>query len=183
MAGTQKPCPGCGDTSWRPVKEVCNSCKQLMEDGRNFHKYIKLLKDREDQQVVIIPENWCTPKMYFRDIREGRDRDIVAECLRDLALAVSTPTKIKNRLRPETHKTKFHLFKKKTKCGSVQGHPFNYNKTVLMDKNVAGLLHRLHFAIERMSIRIRSEAVQYGKSLLMQLQDGDITLLEFKKEV
>jgi len=177
--GTYKPCPVCGEEGHRDVGMPCGGCLNLMEDGRKYRKSIEREMKKKENLVVVCPTNWCAPRTYLKGLYQLYQRDlggeIIGKCLRDLALKLSTESNLYPSKNP-----KFHLYKKRHKKGDHNiNDPFNWREARIMDKRVAGLLHRLFFAIDRTMELVRNEAVAYGKNILIQLTEGKITLDEF----
>ncbi len=167
MRGTQKPCSGCGETKKRNVKEVCNNCKTLIQDGKRYRDEIEKLKNQSDMIKVQIPTSYSTNfPIYYP--KTGKVKEGIGTLLVDLAnLLLKNPT-------DDINKIELGLFRK-----SVYYDRFDHMNTGYMVKQVALRLHALHFTIQSALDHVEENAIKYGRNLLKQLATGKISTNDF----
>lgn len=169
MRGTNKPCPCCGETeNKRRVDSVCYECKRLMNDGKKYRQELEKLDKQSDVVKVVIPASWCKPTYYTHHKVES-----VGEKIGDLLKEIASIL-IRN---PDTmhypSDEELVLFRK-NKCDY-----FDHNVHGFMDKRVAEKLHALHFKIIAVIEQVENQSVEYGRDLLKQLAQGEISINEF----
>jgi hypothetical protein len=90
--GTFKPCPGCGEESYRSVNKVCHACEGLINAGRavEAEKSAKVEKGRGKGKVYRLSKKW--PGIYNPG-SSAENRRTLEKALEELARAALKPLK------------------------------------------------------------------------------------------
>jgi len=191
MGLTRKPCHGCGKAEgWHPTGELCNKCKSKMQIADDYIAFQEKLK--KDPKIIAanVPDSWCSPSFYVKrsEARKNADSETIGKIFKELVYAVSLssiPTYSFEVWQGKYtgQKSKYNNEKAEIKMIN-QGKNYNYgnydfSKTVFLDKIVAEIIERLFAEVKKELLKRETAGFEYGKNLLMQLNDGKITLKEF----
>lgn len=172
---TRKPCPSCGGDERRSTKEVCDSCKKLIEDGKKYRKEKeRMLADVCVRNVkVILPGSWCRPVYYgVRHWEEDRDKG-AGTVLKKLAYLLARKV--------ETEGNRGYLKDAGGLALFTEGlceAEHHRTATAFMRQDIALALNELHSAIQRDLDSVSRRALAHGKNALLQLAQGEITSSE-----
>jgi len=181
---TKKPCHGCGGEIEHPSGQVCGDCKIKFKHAEAYNKLMDEIKG-DTRVAVEIPSNWCHPHFFPKrtsDMR-GYDYETIGEILRDLAKDISI----------ETPKSYYHFSSsdKITEMGNTtkpdfdlfpnDGSNYEFTSVVIMNKSTYELLEKLSQEIKKELLNREDLAFDYGKNLLMLLNNGELSEKDFLK--
>ena len=185
---TETECPACHKKGTRRKDEVCVDCLELIEKGKHFEQvYNELCKMNENLIESRVPDSWCRPYYFTHKIHIGSDiHKRIAEKIVELAKAVSLPKPVSVRkwsycgylqnslsldIISESKVSVFRPFASKEK--------FEFEQDRIFEKETHDLLSELNELIKEGIEEVEREAVKYGKDLLMQLHNNEISPNDF----
>lgn len=184
-------CPACHKKKVRRKDEVCVDCLELIEIGKHFDQVYKSLSEMAGVLIESrVPASWCLP--YYAPYKTGSGSEIykkIAEKITELARAVSLPSPVAvnkwsyirylmNSLQLENRSVgKASIFKK----WSNRDEKFDYEQDRIFEKTTHDLLSELDRLIRDGIKETEKKAVEYGKDLLMQLNNNEVTPEDFLK--
>ena len=170
---TYKPCPGCGGVELRPSKGVCGECKSAIDSQRALREEIKARGSSVLHQFDVPKAPHWLPYISHDHYDDSGHSRPVQTAFHKLAMEVSQ----KNDGRAIDFQNVPDLFNRlpgDNHCSS--------NETRLFDKRVALALRALFDCTRKVTEHAYKEGVQYGRSLLMQLNAGDISPSDFNRQ-
>lgn len=162
MRGSSKPCPGCGKVkSWRPAKEVCKDCKNLLARAEWMEEKMSELGD--DEIIVVYGKRAHWNEYIFSHSGDGRK---LMDIFQRVAMAASVPSSV---MSPE-----FSLLGKTEGMGAVE-----YAK---MTRLLAEAIRDLRIAIGEALKAEYQAGKKDGHSFVKRLASGDLSINEFDKK-
>jgi len=189
MARTAKPCPGCGwrplsNGPWREAGKVCDNCAALIEEALDRRKELACPGDTD-----AVVANYDTPRFPHVHFDEGeRLTDAMMDTLRAVGdilwLGSMNPRTIVYEDRidtdaeiPEPESNYGHvLFDRHYRTLRSRS-----TGQVALPRNVADALHNLFDEMVVALHRAEAEGWQRGRSALLGLAQGDLTLNDFEQ--
>ena len=74
-SGTQRPCHGCGSTSWRETDKVCSRCRRVLDE----HQALIVELSKEKLTAYRLPSGWPYLGLSGRDV-EAEICSLVRAC-------------------------------------------------------------------------------------------------------
>lgn len=192
MGLTRKPCHGCGKAKeWHPMGELCEKCKSKMQIAEDYIAFQEELKQDPEIISVDVPDEWSSPSFFAKrsEVIGNTDYKTIGEIFKELVNAVSLSSIPTYRFEIwqgiyTGHKAKYYnekaeikiLHQKECNYGN-----YEFSKTVFLDKKVAEIIEKLFTEVKKELLKRETAGYEYGKNLLMQLNDGKITLDEFNR--
>lgn len=163
---TRKPCPGCGVRhSSRSADKVCYSCEALLEEARGHRQEERGGKKRPYYYTSVA--RWM--KYYGATHLEfDRVRELQA-CMRDLVCAIV-----------EKSSGKAFDYGEVPPLFSVGFDQGQYGMEIgLFDPKVAVALDRFDLFLRKLLTDVSYAGEDHGRDLLMQLNDGSLSMDDF----
>ena len=174
-----EPCPGCGHPAserWRPSKmDVCMVCRERLRLGENIEKYISQQEDY----------------VRFSHHIYAYRNDEVSKLSHELFSSVNSQAMKSTHEYPITgasgSNNKMYCIPKKLYDWAREWFS-NLDKRLLEIKKEEDQLPSkielaIQFAVNQERNKIFNEGVNYGRSLLVQLNSGEITMDKFNEKI
>lgn len=159
VRGTRKPCPGCGNTTWREVDKVCGRCRNLLDAAIKAEEKIK--NDVETGYYLVKPIQYE---------RRQRWEDQFWRLVHKLAdVTVNSWAPASTRLIDPSH---------------IDSHGWQSQSVVVgLSHQVAEALRTLWIYMRAECDHQYQIGVGHGSNLLRRLANGDISVLHFEEQV
>lgn len=163
---TRKPCPGCGESSYREVNSVCVSCEQAL---KQYWKVNEAIKEQNSNLIYV----GYAPAAHWNSYihAQGKDEEgerygsIIRDRFFNMLELLATPSMV--------HATPEFTLMGKTESGT---------KTVLLPRPLAEAIKNL-WDILRPAFKAEYETGKKdGKNLLMGLAKGEISPNDWMEE-
>lgn len=181
---TIKPCHGCGSTDEHKQGELCDECKSRMFQGEQALEIQKKLTVNKNFIAVLVPENMNSPALFpgHTELFHKCEYDRLGKIFSQLIRAISFDA---------VNRLSFYYDSGPYECSTVEARRTLFNidlsnferkKVILIGSKTADCLEILFEEIKK-ELSLREDAAfKYGKSLLVQLNNGNITLNEFDEK-
>lgn len=173
---TEKPCHGCGSTDMHPTNSVCRECKKAIATVETLKEYA-MTAGKDAPKLYSIPEqaHWL-PYVRF-DETDGDDRRPVQNAFHAVAQSVSAPQDG----REIDYNTKLVVFK--ARSSDEHHHSSGADGYRMLRPSVAKALGHLFDTVRDSLAHAYNEGVEHGRSLLLQLNTGEITTSDFEEQL
>lgn len=181
---TTKPCHGCGSTAEHPRDRLCPECMCKFENAKDYNKLVEELQT-DERIAVRVPSgrnhpSFLSTRLHTQDYNYEAIGRILASLAKDIS--IDTPKLythywfVNDYDKPMGHgssvKTDITLF-------IEDGGSTEHTKIVIMNKATYELLDSLYKEIKK-ELKLREDSgFNYGKNLLMQLNNNEILASDF----
>ena len=187
---TIKPCEGCGSVNGRNTGKLCRECQSLINDGVKWQEHKEKLECSKLIKVAV-PDNWERPRFDSHiHSHETKIEDSLGKAFRMLSHLL-----LEGGEKPYyAGKESFVLFKKvKKKDYMYQGkketsvvykdRAYEFVREGFMNREVAGLLHRLWSQTNKLLVAREKNAYEYGGNMLKRIVQGKATVQDFEDKL
>jgi hypothetical protein len=168
--GTYKPCPGCGEKTYRAATSVCDGCKELLRLGRAVQESGI---PKEDGALYRLTSEW--PHLYYPS-----DSDSSPELRKDLtacflALAQASLRRAKTRVKPYDKQ----VIELPPKSQANYFSTYDEDASVLTGSpKVAKAIIALDGAVREAVMDAYHSGERSGQNLLKQIAGGNVTIAQ-----
>jgi hypothetical protein len=177
IRGTEKPCPGCGQTNWRRVDEVCRDCKDKIKEATETRAK---LKEQTELVRMNVPYHHLSYSISFHEWGKSfgeRAEDRLTGAIKNLVELVMSPFGGNDHRYPSSFYGVPELFPLEP------NHGHHDRSGITIDSKFIEPFQKLDAAI-RDCLRLQYEAgFTNGSNVLKQLVAGELSYKDADKLV
>lgn len=195
MSRTRKPCPGCGEIDrYRPATEVCESCRELMDAGREFHERLRAEAETGERRaygVAPVTRDHDWPRIFAGGGFSNDPARAFARAFSRLVRLIGEeiPTKLVPQDKHDvingrwemTHKAERAARRLVPALAQSDAGRGSLSECVLLLPEVARALSDLYASANAIAVRSQRDGEERGYSILTGLATGRLSVGEFNE--